>query len=77
MPPSRADVERMVVALFTLNAGLDRARRDSPGAGRLSLLQVLTALRASAPPISPTPCRSARPSSPGTCSRWRRTAWWR
>ena len=43
MPPSRADVERMVVALFTLNAGLDRARRDSPGAGRLSLLQVLTA----------------------------------
>jgi DNA-binding MarR family transcriptional regulator len=43
MGPDRADVERMVVALFTLNAGLDRARRDSPGAGRLSVLQVLTA----------------------------------
>ena len=33
----------MVIALFTLNAGLDRARRESPGAGRLSVLQVLTA----------------------------------
>jgi DNA-binding MarR family transcriptional regulator len=43
MVPSRADVERMVIALFTLNAGLDRARRESPGAGRLSVLQVLTA----------------------------------
>jgi DNA-binding MarR family transcriptional regulator len=43
MVPSRADVERMVIALFTVNAGLDRARRESPGAGRLSLLQVLTA----------------------------------
>src|ERR1019366_2427035 len=43
MSPDRADVERMVVALFTLNAGLDRARRESPGAGRLSVLQVLTA----------------------------------
>jgi DNA-binding MarR family transcriptional regulator len=43
MSPDRADVERMVIALFTLNAGLDRARRESPGAGRLSVLQVLTA----------------------------------
>ena len=41
MQPSRADVERMVVALFTVNAGLDRARRQSPGAARLSLLQAL------------------------------------
>ena len=43
MAPSRSDVERMVIALFTVNAGLDRARRDSPGAGRLSVLQLLTA----------------------------------
>jgi DNA-binding MarR family transcriptional regulator len=41
MVPSRADVERMVIALFTVNAGLDRARRESPGAGRLSVLQAL------------------------------------
>src|ERR1019366_1624648 len=43
MEPCRADVERMVIALFTPNAGLDRARRESPGAGRLSVLQALTA----------------------------------
>ncbi|MGA9113426.1 MAG: MarR family winged helix-turn-helix transcriptional regulator [Candidatus Dormiibacterota bacterium] len=41
MRPTRTDVERMVVALFTLNAGLDRARRQSPGAARLSVLQAL------------------------------------
>ncbi len=41
MELTRADVERMVVALFTLNAGLDRARRQSPGAARLSVLQAL------------------------------------
>jgi DNA-binding MarR family transcriptional regulator len=43
MTSSRANVERMVIALFTVNAGLDRARRDRPGAGRLSVLQLLTA----------------------------------
>jgi len=42
MKPSRSDVEHMVVALFTVNAGLDRARRERPGAGRLSVLQALT-----------------------------------
>jgi DNA-binding MarR family transcriptional regulator len=41
MKPTRANVEQMVVALFTVNAGLDRARRQSPGAGRLSVLQAL------------------------------------
>lgn len=41
MPPSRADVQAMVRALFTLNAGLDRARRRSKGASTLSVLQVL------------------------------------
>ena len=41
MPASRAELEQMVMALFTLNAGLDRARRRSLGTGRLSLLQVV------------------------------------
>lgn len=41
MAPSRNDVEAMVIALFTINAGLDRARRRSKGAGALSVLQVL------------------------------------
>jgi DNA-binding MarR family transcriptional regulator len=41
MRPSRTDVERMVAALFTMNAGLDRARRRSKGASTLSLLQLL------------------------------------
>ncbi len=41
MTPSRADVQAMVIALFTVNAGLDRARRRSKGASTLSVLQVL------------------------------------
>jgi DNA-binding MarR family transcriptional regulator len=41
MQPSRTDVARMVAALFTMNAGLDRARRRSKGASTLSLLQLL------------------------------------
>ena len=41
MPPGKRDVEEMVVALFTLTGGLERARRRSPGAATLSLLQVI------------------------------------
>jgi DNA-binding MarR family transcriptional regulator len=41
MAPERDDVQSMVVALFTLAAGLDRARRQRPGAAALSLLQVV------------------------------------
>lgn len=41
MPPSRADVQAMVHALFTVNAGLERARRRSKGASMLSVLQLL------------------------------------
>jgi DNA-binding MarR family transcriptional regulator len=41
MPPRKREVEEMVAALFTLNAGLDRARRQRKGAGTLSLLQVI------------------------------------
>jgi DNA-binding MarR family transcriptional regulator len=43
MPPSKQDVGTMVAALFTLNAGLDRARRQRKGASALSLLQVVAA----------------------------------
>jgi len=41
MAPSKRDVQAMVVALFTMNAGLDRARRQSKGAGALRLLQIV------------------------------------
>lgn len=42
MPPNKGDVESMVVALFTLIGGIDRATRLSKGASTLSLLQVVT-----------------------------------
>ncbi len=42
MPPSKRDVQAMVVALFTTNAGLDHARRRSAGASALRLLQVVS-----------------------------------
>jgi DNA-binding MarR family transcriptional regulator len=41
MTPSKGDVESMVVALFTLIGGIDRATRLSQGASTLSLLQVV------------------------------------
>jgi DNA-binding MarR family transcriptional regulator len=41
MPPSKRDVQAMVGALFTMNAGLERARRQRKGASTLSLLQVI------------------------------------
>jgi len=41
VPPSKDDVQSMVVALFTLTAGLERARRQKKAAGALSLLQVI------------------------------------
>jgi DNA-binding MarR family transcriptional regulator len=41
MPPSKSDVQSMVAALFTMNAGLERARRERKGASTLSLLQVI------------------------------------
>jgi DNA-binding MarR family transcriptional regulator len=41
MPPHKGDVESMVVALFTLIGGIDRATRLSKGASTLSLLQVV------------------------------------
>jgi DNA-binding MarR family transcriptional regulator len=41
MAPSRDDVQSMVVALFTLAAGLERAKRQRRDAGALNLLQVI------------------------------------
>jgi DNA-binding MarR family transcriptional regulator len=41
--PSNDDVKSMVAALFTMNAGLERARRERKGASTLSLLQVIAA----------------------------------
>ena len=41
MPPNKRDVKLMVAALFTMNAGLERARRQRKGAGTLSLLQIV------------------------------------
>src|SRR5580658_4477583 len=45
MAPSKRDVRSMVAALFTINAGLERARRLRKGASTLSLLQVVAGRR--------------------------------
>jgi|ERR1017187_674139 DNA-binding MarR family transcriptional regulator len=37
----KRDVQSMVAALFTMNAGLERARRQRKGASTLSLLQII------------------------------------
>jgi DNA-binding MarR family transcriptional regulator len=39
--PNKRDVQSMVAALFTMNAGLERARRQRKGASTLSLLQIV------------------------------------
>jgi DNA-binding MarR family transcriptional regulator len=41
MAPNKADVNAMVGALFTLTAGMERARRQRKAAGTLSLLQLI------------------------------------
>jgi DNA-binding MarR family transcriptional regulator len=41
MAPGKADVHAMVTALFTLTAGMERARRERKAAGTLSLLQLV------------------------------------
>jgi DNA-binding MarR family transcriptional regulator len=41
MAPSKSDVTAMVAALFTLTAGMERARRQRKAAGTLSLLQLI------------------------------------
>lgn len=41
MAPESADVQHLVTALFTVCAGLERARRQIPDAAALSVLQVV------------------------------------
>ena len=41
MAPDRSDVQSMVIALFTLIGGIDRAARQSAEASTLSLLQAI------------------------------------
>jgi DNA-binding MarR family transcriptional regulator len=41
MAPDRSDVQSMVIALFTLIGGIDRAARQSADASTLSLLQAV------------------------------------
>lgn len=43
MAPSERDVRSMVVALFSLNAGIERARRERRSASALAMLQVIAA----------------------------------
>lgn len=43
MPPSERDVQAMVTALFSLTAGIERARREKRAANVLTLLQVIAA----------------------------------
>jgi DNA-binding MarR family transcriptional regulator len=43
MAPAKRDVRSLVAALFAVNAGLERARRQRKGASTLSLLQVINA----------------------------------
>ena len=65
MAPSKADVHAMVTALFTLTAGMERARRQRKAAGTLSLLQLIADRGAIRPSRSPT-CRTfTRRWSPG------------
>jgi DNA-binding MarR family transcriptional regulator len=49
MPPSKRDVHAMVGALFTLNAGIERARRERKAARSLNLLQVIASGEATRP----------------------------
>jgi len=41
VPANKRDVQSMVAALFTMNTGLERARRQRKGASSLSLLQII------------------------------------
>ncbi len=49
MVPSDRDVQSMAAALFTLNAGIDRARRERKAASALNLLQVIATGEAARP----------------------------
>jgi DNA-binding MarR family transcriptional regulator len=43
MQPDKEDVQQLVIALFTVNSSLDRARRRSTPASTLAVLQIVAA----------------------------------
>jgi DNA-binding MarR family transcriptional regulator len=49
MAPEPRDLQSLVTALFTLNAGIERAKRERKAASALNLLQVVPAERAIRP----------------------------
>ena len=65
MAPSKADVHAMVAALFTLTAGMERARRQRKAAGTLSLLQLV----ADRQPIRPSEIAEAQDVHPSLVTR--------
>lgn len=65
MPPSQADVHAMVAALFTLTAGMERARRQRRAAATLSLLQLV----AERQPIRPSEIADRQDVHPSLITR--------
>ena len=65
MPPSKADVHAMVAALFTLTAGMERARRQRKAAAALSLLQLV----ADRQPIRPSEIADLQDVHPSLVTR--------
>jgi DNA-binding MarR family transcriptional regulator len=65
MPPSQADVYAMVAALFTLTAGMERARRQRRAAAALSLLQLV----ADRQPIRPSEIADRQDVHPSLITR--------
>ena len=65
MAPSKADVHAMVAALFTLTAGMERARRQRKAAGTLSLLQLV----ADRQPIRPSEIAEVQDVHPSLVTR--------
>ena len=65
MAPSKADVHAMVTALFTLTAGMERARRQRKAAGTLSLLQLV----ADRQPIRPSELAEVQDVHPSLVTR--------
>jgi DNA-binding MarR family transcriptional regulator len=65
MAQSKADVHAMVAALFTLTAGMERARRQRKAAGTLSLLQLV----ADRQPIRPSEIAEVQDVHPSLVTR--------
>lgn len=65
MAPSKADVHAMVTALFTLTAGMERARRQRKAASTLSLLQLV----ADRQPIRPSEIAEVQDVHPSLITR--------